>query len=56
MHDPLPILLAREQVRAGIERPRREPRRHARRRAVAAALRGIADRVDPQAVPNYVAR
>jgi hypothetical protein len=50
MHDPLPILLACERVRAGIEQPRREsrrePRRLARRRAVAAALRGLADRVD----------
>jgi hypothetical protein len=54
MHDPLPILFARERVRAGLEQPRPEPRgeprRLARRRALAAALRGLADRVDARPV------
>jgi hypothetical protein len=52
MHDPLPILLATERVRAGLDRPRREPRRHGRRRALAAALRTLADRVDARPVPD----
>jgi hypothetical protein len=52
MHDPIPILMARERVRAGIERPGRERRRGARRRAVAAALRTLADRVDVRPVPD----
>jgi hypothetical protein len=52
MHDPLPILLATERVRSGIERPRSEPGRHARRRALAAALRRLADRVDARPVPD----
>jgi hypothetical protein len=52
MHDPLPILLATERVRAGVERPRPEPRRHARRRALAATLRRLADRVDARPVPD----
>jgi hypothetical protein len=58
MHDLLPILFAREQVRAGIEgprpEPRAEPRRIARRRAVAAWLRGLADRVDARPVSDRV--
>jgi hypothetical protein len=52
MHDPLPILIARERVRAGIHEPRPEPRRLARRRALAAALRELADRVDARPVPD----
>jgi hypothetical protein len=47
-----PILFVCERVRAGIEQPRREPRRHARRRALAAVLRDLADRVDARPVPD----
>jgi hypothetical protein len=49
MFDPIPILLARERVRAGLERPAPEPheRRVARRRA-ATWLRRLADHLEPQ--------
>lgn len=48
MLDPLPILIARERVRAGVEERRPEPRRRAGvRRRLAAGLHGLARRIDP---------
>jgi hypothetical protein len=49
MFDPIPILLARESVRARLDRPAPEPheRRLARRRA-ATWLRRLADHLEPQ--------
>jgi hypothetical protein len=47
MVDPLPILIARERVRSGIEGPLPEPRPPRRgRRHLAAALRRLADRLE----------
>jgi hypothetical protein len=50
MFDPIPILLAREHVRAGIHGPaaeRRPGRAHPR---LAALLRRLADRIDGPAI------
>ncbi len=51
MFDPVPILLAREATRAGIEDPMRERRPGRTRPAAAALLRRLADRVEGRRHP-----